>query len=539
MDGVASESAGQERRPTEAAVAGPGTIIGDRYELLRRLGSGGYATVFEAVDHAAADDGARVAVKLLDLRVDAEVRQNFEQRFAREADAIARLEHRNIVRLLDAGFAGELQVPYIVMELLTGCELEHELLTRGALEPRRALALFRGALNGLAEAHARGIVHRDLKPLNLFLAGCPDTGCERLVILDFGIAHAGDSAMRLTSTGELMGTPQYLAPEWIRRQEVSTALDVYQMGLILIEMLCGQPVIQAESAYDCMVAHCQQDFCIPLALLESPLGPILARALALDPRQRFADAAAFANALATLDAASLPRLDAVTVSSRTAVPHESVSIVFAQTEAERASALTRSGDSPRKTLPTPFPIAWPPGESFATRSNADRETRPTLLFESDGATPLAAAPLLRRATSGTFALALLALLGLGAFLGLRGFDPGIDAAAATTGAAAGAASPSATPQPHDPVPALQAASAASAASGATDPGAAVVSTHAALPSLRVAAAQASALGALLTPAAAAPTQPTLVKSAPRSHKPAATPSTSTRSRSTSRPLLAP
>ncbi len=275
---------------------GVGEVISGRYEVGGVLGQGGFAVVYEARDRVV---DRQVAIKVLNTFADAVDETNTQravERFEREARAAAMITHPNVVTIFDLGVADRFGRPFIVMELLNGHDLSEELKTRGALPPERALRLFTGALAGLAAGHERGIVHKDLKPANLFLTN-PDTPDEKLCLFDFGIARLGAGTSGLTKTGEMFGTPQYMAPEYIGAGMVSPALDVYQMGLILVEMFTGRKVIEADVAITAAIAHGKGALPLPVELLEGPLGDVLLGALAHDPDVRFADAGVFLEAL--------------------------------------------------------------------------------------------------------------------------------------------------------------------------------------------------------------------------------------------------
>jgi len=278
-----------------------GTIIDGRFEIVEPLGEGGMATVYRARQ---SHMDRMVAIKVLDIDPSALTREGarqFRERFLREARASARVDHPNIVTVHDFGFLDEGE-PYLVMELIEGHDLEHEILHHGAIAPRRAIRLFTRVLEGLAVAHREGIVHRDLKPTNLLLKDPHQVG-ESLMILDFGIAQiqqrqnkngkTGEAANRLTMPGQMLGTPAFLAPEFIRNQVTSPALDVYQMGLILVEMIAGAPAVQAHDPYEALRAHCEGDLIIPDWLRNSPLGTVLDKALAVDVEDRYRNATHF------------------------------------------------------------------------------------------------------------------------------------------------------------------------------------------------------------------------------------------------------
>ncbi len=280
---------------------GVGALIDGRYELVGIMGEGATATVYKARQRHIERP---VAVKILRAGYVGGGEGDFEARFVREAQLSAQIRHPGVVTIHDFGFTEEGRFPYIVMELLDGHDLEHEITVLGALNPRRALGLFKDCLGALAKGHDLGIVHRDLKPANLFLSE-PAQDAEQLIILDFGIAgvtgHHDGASQRLTNAGELVGTPCYLAPEYIKSQEVSPVLDVYQMGLILVEALTGHTVVDDESVYGCIQIHGSGALVIPEIVLDSALGPIIRRAVSLAPADRYPDAGSFRAALAAVD----------------------------------------------------------------------------------------------------------------------------------------------------------------------------------------------------------------------------------------------
>ncbi len=274
-----------------------GTVLRQRYKIVSRLGSGGFADVYKGQD---LEIGRAIAIKVLRtiaVSRDPQEKRQALDRFKLEAQATASIDHPAVVTIFDVGHTPDHQ-PYIVMEWLEGQDLESWLRDHGPMPQAQLLALLIDALEGLGIGHQQGLVHKDLKPSNLFIHH-PGTSRERLRLLDFGVARLQTSA-RQTETGKVMGTPQYLAPEYIKSQHVSPALDVYQMGLILVEALTGTPVVADDAPWHCAVIHSNGDLDIPASLQQSPLGPILDRALALDPADRFKDAADFAAALSKL-----------------------------------------------------------------------------------------------------------------------------------------------------------------------------------------------------------------------------------------------
>jgi hypothetical protein len=271
----------------------PGKIVDGRYELLRPLGRGGFAEVYAArqlhIDR-------EVALKILHVPFDAS-REGLlkRERFTRDARLAARIKHPGVVTIYDFGVEPNGGFPYIAMELLEGHDLGEELERHGGMSEGRALRLLVGALDALQEGHRQGIVHKDLKPSNLYLVH-PGTPKEHLKIIDFGIAMMGQEE-RITQSNQPLGTAAYMAPEYIRDQIASPALDVYQVGLILTEVLSGAPLVQGETPIQCMFRHLSGDLVLPAGLVDTPLGAVVRRALLMDHQQRYADAGAFAVAL--------------------------------------------------------------------------------------------------------------------------------------------------------------------------------------------------------------------------------------------------
>jgi eukaryotic-like serine/threonine-protein kinase len=280
----------------------PGTVLEGRYEITGFIGAGGFALVYRARETAIQRD---VAIKILSAPRDGEDLVAFRERFSREAQTAARIHHPNVVTV--HGFGMLETQPYIVMELLEGADLNDLLRDEGPMPPTRAIPLFVNVLDALGEAHRQGIIHKDLKPANLFLhhAG---TRREMMKVVDFGIARIGHKGGHLTTTGQLMGTPRYYAPEYIKNQVVTPSLDVYQMGLILVETFTGKPVVNVDDPYVCLMRHSNGELGIPMPLLDSPLGPVLVKALELDHQSRFLDCHAFREALEEIDPASVPIL---------------------------------------------------------------------------------------------------------------------------------------------------------------------------------------------------------------------------------------
>jgi eukaryotic-like serine/threonine-protein kinase len=264
-----------------------GSVIDQRYRLLGRLGSGGMADVWLAEDSHLQ---RRVALKILHRRFAQD--REFVERFRREAEAAAGLQHPNIVAVFDRGDVEGTY--YIAMQLLEGRSLK-ELIEAG-LTPEQAAGIVRQILEAAGFAHRHGVVHRDLKPQNVIV------DAEGVAtVTDFGIARAG--ASEITQAGSVMGTPHYLSPEQAQGQDVTAVSDLYSVGVILYEALAGRVPFEADSAVAIamkQVSHAPQRPSSINPSVSPALDAVVMRALEKDPGQRFQSAEAF---IAALDAA--------------------------------------------------------------------------------------------------------------------------------------------------------------------------------------------------------------------------------------------
>jgi beta-lactam-binding protein with PASTA domain/predicted Ser/Thr protein kinase len=219
----------------------PNTLVDGRYRVMSRLGTGGMAEVFLAEDQQL---GRKVALKLLHRRFAED--PDFVERFRREAQAAAGLQHPNVVSVYDRGSFDDTY--YIAMEYLPGRSLKQLIREEAPLDPVRAIDIAIQILKAARFAHRRGVIHRDLKPHNVIV---DDSGHAK--VTDFGIARAGASDM--TETGSIMGTAQYLSPEQAQGHVVNAGSDLYSIGVVLYEMLTGRVPFDAESAVTIALKH--------------------------------------------------------------------------------------------------------------------------------------------------------------------------------------------------------------------------------------------------------------------------------------------
>jgi eukaryotic-like serine/threonine-protein kinase len=266
----------------------PGDLIADRYELEELVGTGGMSSVFRAHDRQL---DRRVAIKILHEHYAED--PEYLERFRREARAVAKLSHPNIVTVIDRGDDDGRQ--YIVFEHVEGENLKELALRSGRLPVGRALELALAVADGLSFAHDHGLVHRDVKPQNVLLSREGE-----VKVTDFGIARSLHMEHGVTQTGTVLGTGEYLAPEQASGKPVSAATDVYSLGVVLWELLAGDVPFVGENFVAVALRHVNEP---PPSLRErrpdvTPrLEAAVDRALAKDPAHRFPSMTAFAKEL--------------------------------------------------------------------------------------------------------------------------------------------------------------------------------------------------------------------------------------------------
>ncbi len=347
----------------------PGAVVAGRYRIDRLIGQGGYGAVYAATQLNLA---RAVALKI--MHADVVRRPEALARFEREAQLTQQLAHPNVVRLFDFGRTDH-GVPFIVWELLVGRSLECELATAGALPEHRVSHIAQQTLKALMEAHALGIVHRDVKPANIWLsdfAGEPDF----VKVLDFGIARAPSGAGGITQEGVSLGTPAYMAPEQVVDTAVDGRTDLYALGLVMAEMLAGDPVFRGATAMQVAMMQIEARP-VPLSptVLQSTLGPVVVRATQKDPSRRFTSAFEMLDVLRGAGAGPGVERSPVAVSA----PPPSPAIVISSSPGVSASQLgylpTASVETPaaQPTLASPQPLL-PAGARPASASLAGAPT---------------------------------------------------------------------------------------------------------------------------------------------------------------------
>ena len=278
--------------------------IGAKYELVRRIGSGGVGEVWQARNVGVGRD---VAVKL--LRRSVSENEHVRERFLREARLASAARHPGIVDVLDFGVSEQDGRPYIVMEFLEGVSLADDLREHGPYAWEKVQRIVGELVDALAHAHARKIVHRDLKPTNVMLVRRAGAREARCVVIDFGMAKGrrieGADAT-LTATGEVFGSPAYMSPEQFRGQGADARSDVYALGCMVYEMLVGERPYAGANAAELMYQHLLAPFpklpdVTGLAGLDWHLRRLLARACHKAPNRRFQTMVAFGEAVETLD----------------------------------------------------------------------------------------------------------------------------------------------------------------------------------------------------------------------------------------------
>ncbi|MBX3189119.1 MAG: serine/threonine protein kinase [Labilithrix sp.] len=401
-----------------------GDVVAGKYRLEKVAGEGGMGIVY-AAEHLVLRQ--RVAVKV--LLPDAATSDAVVERFAREAQAAARILSEHVARVMDAGSTAS-GAPFLVMEYLEGCDLEELLALQGPLPLAEVVDYMLQALEALGHAHAVGIVHRDMKPANLFLACRPDGG-NVIKILDFGISKAlKSSPEEKVLTGQaVLGSPVYMSPEQLRNaKEIDPRADLWSLGVVAYEMLAGRPPFDGDGVGEIFAAILEKD-AEPLHhrnwRLPPELSTVIAKCLQRKPEERWQDAASLARALVPYGSGAwngvVERIEQVLARAKTMTvektPSEARRVVDALVAAAERARTTGGGTAP--VLLTNVKASAP--EPEAPRLPADvTDTR------EDGLKTRAQGAIRRMPASRWLALAAaaaVAVAAMGAFAAVRARTP--------------------------------------------------------------------------------------------------------------------
>jgi serine/threonine-protein kinase len=277
-----------------------GQVLDQRYQIARKLGEGGMSYVYQAQEIGT---GRSVAVKILIPRLSRD--PSSVERLRREATIATRLSHPNVCPILRLGETSD-RLLYLVMPYLEGEPLSEHETRRGPFPLDEGIPLLVQVCRGLAHAHDLQIIHRDLKPENVMLVPDPEISTGfRAVVMDFGLAkerRAGPDVVKLTATGIVLGTPEFMSPEQIRGKPLDGRSDVYALAILAFELFTGQLPFSGKSAQETMIARLRG---APLKLREvksdlpAKLEGVIAKALAVDPAERYGTMAELAHAFET------------------------------------------------------------------------------------------------------------------------------------------------------------------------------------------------------------------------------------------------
>ncbi len=256
-----------------------GHVLSGKYKIIDKIGSGGMADVYKAVQ--AGTLHRTVAVKILKAEHQADA--SFVRRFEQEAQAVLNLSHEHIVRSYDVGTEGELH--YIVLEYVDGSTLKECIRAQGKLLPRSAINIGAQVLDALSHAHEQGIIHRDVKPQNIIINA---RGHAKLA--DFGIARNAESSTITYAGAMVMGSVHYISPEQAKGRQVTAESDIYSMGVTLYEMVTGRLPFEGDNSVSIALRHIQEDIVPPIAIVPSlppALNDVIMKAVSKQPAARY------------------------------------------------------------------------------------------------------------------------------------------------------------------------------------------------------------------------------------------------------------
>ncbi|MFG2751211.1 protein kinase domain-containing protein [Streptomyces xanthophaeus] len=423
---------------TQGRYAG-GSLARGRYQLRDLLGEGGMAAVYLAYDTAL---DRQVAIKTLHTELGRE--QSFRERFRREAQAVAKLSHTNIVSVFDTGedeFDGSV-MPYIVMEYVEGqplgSVLQADIAQYGAMPADKALKVTADVLAALDTSHEMGLVHRDIKPGNVMM-----TKRGVVKVMDFGIARAMQSGVTsMTQTGMVVGTPQYLSPEQALGRGVDARSDLYSVGIMLFQLLTGRIPFDADSPLAIAYAHVQEEPVAPSSVNRSvtpAMDALVARALRKNPNERFPTAAAMRDEVARIMSAGQTGAPVIVqgigpVSSGAGVSSAVFPPVDSGFQSPPPQSVQQPYQPPHTPAPSPYaPAPTPPpqshgqggGYAYPPQQQYAPQTPPPYTISPVAHGSSASGAGARRNTPvvvGAIAVALLAIGGLVAAISLSGKD---------------------------------------------------------------------------------------------------------------------
>jgi len=272
-------------------------ILDARYQVMKKLGEGGMSYVYLAKEVSSDET---VAIKVLSPRLASD--KSSVERLRREAGLAMRLDHPNVCRILRLG-ESEDGLIYLVMPFLKGELLSDREVRGGPMDMTLGVTLLKQMCAGLHHAHELQIIHRDLKPENVMLVPDDAGGVERAVVMDFGLAkerRADPAIAKLTATGIILGTPEFMSPEQIRGKPLDARSDIYALGIVAFEMFTGKLPFQGRNAQEMMIARLRSQ---PIATrtlrpdIPDAVEKALTKALQTNPDDRFATAIEFAEAL--------------------------------------------------------------------------------------------------------------------------------------------------------------------------------------------------------------------------------------------------
>ncbi|MFI7499333.1 protein kinase [Streptomyces sp. NPDC049687] len=340
-------------------------IAGGRYQLRDLLGQGGMASVHLAYDSVL---DRQVAIKTLHTELGRE--QAFRERFRREAQAVAKLTHTNIVSVFDTGEdeVGGLTTPYIVMEYVEGrplgSVLDEDVRRQGAMPADKALKITADVLAALEISHEMGLVHRDIKPGNVMM-----TKRGVVKVMDFGIARAMQSGVTsMTQTGMVVGTPQYLSPEQALGRGVDARSDLYSVGIMLFQLVTGRLPFDADSPLAIAYAHVQEEPVAPSSInrsLPPAVDALVARALKKNPNERFPTAVAMRDECLRVAASFQPAPPSIVPGTPTQSGAGVGSAVFPPVGQHTPQPPVGNVQTPYQPAPGPNPYGAPtPAQSY-------------------------------------------------------------------------------------------------------------------------------------------------------------------------------